>query len=370
MTNAMTLFDAPGGALPAHLKQMADELGSNIVTGVKVPSLSYEGKIWAISKDGNKEKLMRRNEDGDEEPIPVMRVVVAACNPRRGRAYYEGAYDPSNVSAPKCWSDDGITPDASVPDTDKQASRCEGCPMSVKGSRITDNNKPTVACASHRMLAVLPVNAQTNGIILDPLRLKIAITSDWDATSPEQEAQGWRSFQKYMDFLKSRGVGHTAQVVTKMKFDANVAYPKIFFSPERFLEAHEVEAVKPLLMSDDVTKLLSGTYTPAGVDGVEKATPPAAEQAATAPAVEAPPAPAPTPAPTPAPEVAAPAPAPAPTPAPEVAAPAPAPAPAPTPAPEVAAPPPADTPAATPAASTTVPSDLSELLSQWAPPAN
>ena len=346
MSNAMTLFDQGGGALPAHIQQLNDELGSNITEGVKVPSLSYEGKIWSVSKDGNKEKLMRRNEDGDDEPLAVMRVVIAAYNPRRGRAFYEGSYDPGNVSAPVCWSDDGKEPDSSIAADKKKSLRCDTCPQSVKGSRVTDSGKETVACASHRMLAVLPVKPDGQ-IIIDPLRMKIAITSDWDAQSPEQEANGWRSFQKYTEFLKSRGVGHTAAVVTKMKFDPNVAYPKIFFSPERFLQQNEVDAIKATIQGEEVQKLLAGTYTPVGTDGVEKEqTGSTVDEIAPAPAV-------------------APDPAPAPAPAAEMVIDA-----APAPAPEPVAATPAPAPEQSPPASTAVPAELEDLLSEWAPKGN
>jgi hypothetical protein len=33
---------------------------------------------------------------------------------------------------------------------------------------------------------------------------------------------------------------HTAAMVTKMKFDPEAAFPKIFFSAERYLEANEL----------------------------------------------------------------------------------------------------------------------------------
>lgn len=339
--NALTIFDNAGGQLPAHLQSFSDEVGSNITSGLKVPSLSYEGKVWAISKDGDKQKLMRINDDGDQEPLPTMRVVVAAYNSRRGRAYYSGSYDPGNVSPPVCWSDDGVTPDSSLPDLPpdgdktkphKYSPKCEGCPMSVKGSSVSDSGKATVACSSYRVLAVLPVAPETGQILLDPLRLKIAITSDWDAQSPDQEAQGWRSYSKYTDLLKSRQVNHTAMVVTKMKFDPNVSYPKIFFAAERYLSEAEMAAVKPFTVSDEVQSLLSGTYTPAGVDGVKKEEP--------APAQE--------------PEIAA---APAETPAPVAEAPAPA---------AEAAPAPAVQPAEqTPEASTAVPAELADVLSAW-----
>lgn len=298
--NALSIFDP--GQLPAHVGNFFGEAGSNIQDKQTVPSLSYEGKTWSISLDGNKTKLMKRNEDGDEEPISTMRVVVLDYAKRRGRQYYTGTYDPNNVSAPVCWSDDGITPDDTLPPPGtqvepgkpvKQSLKCDGCPMSVKGSKIVDG-KATVACSQHRMLAVVPAHK----LDFEPLRLKIAITSDWDSQSPEAEAQGWRSFSKYTDFLKSRGVQHTAALVTKIKFDTNTAYPKLFFAADRWLDQNELAIVGPLTRDEKVTKLLSGTFTPNGVDGTEKApvgdnpTPPSSTESAQATT--------PTPAPAPA----------------------------------------------------------------------
>ena len=89
-----------------------------------VPSLSYEGKNWTIVKDGNKTKLQAQNSDGDMVPIPIMRVVLLNFNAERGRAYYEGTYNPAQASAPLCWSPDGKAPDPSV--KAKQSSACNG----------------------------------------------------------------------------------------------------------------------------------------------------------------------------------------------------------------------------------------------------
>jgi hypothetical protein len=104
----------------------------------------------------------------------------------------------------------------------------------------------------------------------EPLRLKIAITSDFDKQSPDAEQQGWYAFSNYTDYLKSRGVQHTAALVTKIKFDANAAYPKLFFAADRWLEANELAQVAPLTKDPNVQSLLAGTWTPAGVDGVRK----------------------------------------------------------------------------------------------------
>jgi hypothetical protein len=281
MSNALTMFD-PKAGLPAHVANFFGAEGTNIDNRSTVPSLSPQGKVWTIALNGEKTKLIKRNSDGDEEPVSVMRVVVLDYAKRRGRTYYEGSYDPDKEAAPICWSDDGITPDASVPDdikSTKTSFKCDTCPMSAKGSKVADNGKALTACAQHRMLAVVPANK----LDFQPLRLKIAITSDWDKQSPDAEAQGWYGFQNYTDYIKSRGVQHTAAVVTKMKFDPNAAYPKIFFAADRWLEPAELAQVAPLTKDPEVQKLLGGTWTPAGVDGVRKdATTDAIEQPQTA----------------------------------------------------------------------------------------
>lgn len=263
--NALSIFGGSALAVPTHVAGFF-ETESNIVNGLTVPSLSYEGKVWTVSVNGDKTRLMKRDADGDEAPVATMRVVVLDFNSRRGRALYEGAYDPAKVSAPVCWSDDGVAPDKSI--EAPKCGTCKDCPMAVKGSKVTEQGKATTACSQHRMIAVVPAN----DLSFTPLRMKIAITSDWDGQSPDLQAQGWYAFSNYTDFLKSKGVQHTAALVTKMKFDPSVAYPKVIFSPDRWLEQDELAKVKPLVQAEETKALLGGTWTPAGADGVQKAT--------------------------------------------------------------------------------------------------
>lgn len=264
MANDLTTFQP--GALPAHLASFFPE--TNIVTGgVTVPSLSPQGKVWTISVDGNKTKLEKRDSDGETVPVGVMKVVILDFAKRRGRAYYEGAYDPDKESAPLCWSDDGVAPDNSS--TQLQSKKCAECPKAIKGSKVTDNGKAITACSQHRMLALVPAQK----LDFTPLRLKIAITSDFDKQSPgaaANEQQGWFAFSNYLDYLKSVNVPHTAAVVTKMKFDSNATYPKILFAADRWLTPEELATVAPLTKDEDVQKLLGGTWTPAGPDGTQK----------------------------------------------------------------------------------------------------
>jgi len=253
MSNALTMFSQNKLVIPSHIGNFFGE-ESNIAERASVPSLGYEGKVWQISMDGEKTKLVKKNDDGDEEPLSTMRVVVLEYAKRRGRAYYEGAYDPAKIGAPVCASDDGVVPNANVPTP--QASKCEGCPMSVKGSKITESGKAVTACSQHRMLAVVPAN----NLGFTPLRMKIAITSDYDKQSPDLEAQGWYAFSNYTSMLRAKGVQHTAALVTKMKFDPNAAYPKVLFSPDRWLTEAEIAQVAPVVRSDAVKALVEPHY--------------------------------------------------------------------------------------------------------------
>lgn len=259
MSNALALFDPKQMQVPAHLMD-DDGWKANIKPPVTVPSLAYTGKVWTVVANGERTPLMKRDADGDEAPVQVLRTFILDYAARRGRAYYPGTYDPAATAAPTCWSDDGEKPHEAV--EDKQSKTCASCKWAAKGSRIADNGKATTACGQHRMLAVVLANKPD----MQPLRLKLAITSDWDKNE-ENAAQGYFAFQQYTNFLTGRGVNNTAKVVTKMRFDPAVAYPKVLFSPDRWATAEEVAAFKPRLGTPEVTSLLAGTYTPAGVDG-------------------------------------------------------------------------------------------------------
>jgi hypothetical protein len=196
-----------------------------------------------------------------------MRVVVLDYAKRRGRTLYltpEGEpanYNPDKPGKPACWSDDGITPHASV--AAPQHRTCDGCPMSAKGPKINDNGKPVAGCSQHRMLAIVPANK----LDFTPLRLKLAITSDWDRQSPDLEAQGWFAFSNFILQLQKKGASHTAAFVTKIRFDPNVTWPKVMFAQDRQLTDAELAVIRPIVKSDEIKRLLAGTWTPTGADG-------------------------------------------------------------------------------------------------------
>jgi hypothetical protein len=260
MSNALSIFDGPRISVPAHVASFFAE-ESNIPDRPTVPALTFEGKVWQVNIDGEKTKMLRRDEDGEMVPVPTIKVVILGFNARRGRAYYPSSYNPDNPGKPECWSDDGIAPHASI--AEPKASKCDGCPLAAKGSKQTDDGRSVAACSQHRLLVVVPEKK----LDMQPLRMKISVTSDWDKESPDLQKEGWFAFNNYTDMLKSKGVQHTASLVTKMKFDPSKAYPKIIFSPDRWLDDSELAQVAPVVKSQGVKDLLGGTWTPDGAAG-------------------------------------------------------------------------------------------------------
>ena len=262
MANEVSTQKAANGlsfAVPAHLQTaMASAGHGNIAEKASVPSLTYGGKVWTMVIGGEKKILRRKNEEGDQENVQILRVVVLDYAKQRGRALYEGAYDDANPRQPECWSEDGKKPHVAV--EAPQCSSCEVCPKAAKGSKIVDGRE-MIACAQHRMLAVVPAN----NLEFEPLRLKIAVTSDWDKSDEESMAEGWYGFSNYVDFLRANGCAWSNALVTRMRF-ANTKYPKVQFARGDFLDADDFQKTLAIGQGEGVKKLLSG-FTPAGADG-------------------------------------------------------------------------------------------------------
>ena len=266
MAQELTTFADRPALSPKYSKFF--EENKNIQDRQTVPSISYEGKKWTIVLNGEKNIVQKRDSDGDLVPVTTLKVVVLDQNPVRGRAYYEGAYNPETVTMPRCWSDDSVTPSKFV--KEPCAANCATCPMSAKGSRKSDDptKKELVACSQHQFIAVVPAFDLNH----EPLRIKLAITSIWDGKNKANDEAGWFAFKNYTDFLRANGVDHTGLVVTKMKFDSTVGigYPKVLFARDRFLTDEDMDVLVPIIQSQKVKQLISTSWTPNGVDGVKQ----------------------------------------------------------------------------------------------------
>ena len=271
MSQDMTLFDQQN--LPAHLQDMfGDE--SNIDAGAKINALSIRGKVFRVIYEGEEKPITRFDEEtGDREPVSTLNVIVLNQGPFGARVLHDKEYSADGGGAPKCFSLDGKFPDPAA--SEPQARSCAECPHAVKGSKVTPNGTLTTACSLQRRLAVVPAHKPD----FAPLLLRLAATSAYDPETKGAE-NGWMAWRQYLDFLNARGVRHTAQLVTKLRFDSNAEHPKLLFKPERFLEADEAKVVAANMKSEAVAQLL---FAPENTGPAE----PAAAEAAPAPAKKA-----------------------------------------------------------------------------------
>ena len=283
MSNVIPFAQAP---VPAYVSAFFTPEDSNVTAKQTIPGLSFRGKNFRISLDG--EETLITNREGD--PVTTIPVVVLDQVPNRSRVFYEGQYTAGDNKPPRCSSVDGVRPDASI--SEPVCSTCAKCPNAVKGSKITAANKQTTACVPVKRIVLVPAGKLDFAALL----ARIPQTSMWDKNNQENEAKGWYAWDQYLDFLKSRGVTHLAQVVTKIKFDARMEYPKLLFSADRWLTQEELAVVQARWKSDEVGDLLYGrnlapaTYDEDAEDGMNTAQQAPAQQAPAqqAPAQDAP----------------------------------------------------------------------------------
>ena len=157
-----------------------------------------------------------------------MNVVFVKMAHNPSRTYYSAAYKEGEKVSPICWSNDGKTPDPEV--KVPQASKCEMCPMSAKGSSPMGSGS---ACRlSWRTAVVLP-----NDPSGDIMQLVLPATSAFG-----KEESGKYPFRPYVQMLANHGVS-AGRVVTKMQFDTKSPVPRVLFSPVSAINADDLDVL-------------------------------------------------------------------------------------------------------------------------------
>lgn len=186
--------------------------------------------------------------DGTKTPGPLELVIVDFTSKNM---FYEGAYDPKNISPPACFSIGtdikSMAPSKNSPAP--QASDCSSCPMNQFGS--AGDGK---ACKNCRVLAVLPPDADAD----TPLWIL--------STSPTAN----KGFDGYVGQVVRLFDMPPIGVVTTVSFDSSVTYAKLVFSdpkPNGNVAAHFTrmdEAKQMLAVEPDVSGFVSKAKKPAG----------------------------------------------------------------------------------------------------------
>jgi len=164
-----------------------------------------------------------------------MNVIFVKMSHTPSRTYYTGAFKEGEKISPACWSSDSKVPDADV--KNPQASSCEKCQWSVKGS---GQSGVGAACRlSWRTAVVLPQDPGG-----DIMQLVLPATSAFG-----DEENGRWPFRSYIKMLANHNIS-ASRVITKMQFDTKATAPRVLFSPVAgvpadMLETLQAQAKKP-----------------------------------------------------------------------------------------------------------------------------
>lgn len=138
----------------------------------------------------------------DDTPVKGNELRCVVLMAMHENQYYEGAFDPSNISIPTCYAfgepdgdGEGMHPHEEC--TSPQNDTCEGCPLNEMGSADTGRGK---ACKNIRRLALVTEDALESAEALEEAEiraLKVPVTSvkNWSKfvhrTAEEMQRPSW-----------------------------------------------------------------------------------------------------------------------------------------------------------------------------------
>lgn len=234
MANDLMNIEAFKNARPAAAfmqRPLNESLADGI--GASYGVLSYRGKSWSLRYRGENHMLLRPD---DGTPMGYIDVIIVRQARSKSKSYYpQGTYDPNNPSneRPMCASLDGIKPDADA--RQPQAVACTVCPHN-EFKQLPDGKKRR-DCSDYKRMAVLLMPAvaklMLNGETLnEPVFLRVPPASLNDLAS-------------YGAMLDGQGFPYNS-VVTRIKFDAKEAHPKMIFTAQRPLSDEDAKFILPL----------------------------------------------------------------------------------------------------------------------------
>ncbi len=239
----LSIFSANTGLTNNPLFQELQGLNDKLAGG-------EGGTYRRISIKGGKFRQMVGGEQISVTREAELGIVIIDAAPI-ARTYYAKSYDPATATAPTCWSSDTKTPDASVPEESRQASKCDDCPMAIKGSGQGESR----ACRFSQRLAVV-----LEGALEEVYQLQLPATSVFGDVKNNR-----MPMQAYGKFLKAHKAPAIA-VYTDMYFDDESESPKLFFKANRPLTEEELETVAALRDTEAVSNALNMTV--AATEGV------------------------------------------------------------------------------------------------------
>ena len=224
----------PLGQAQLERAQVNNEVFSGgIKTGSDfLPTLSLKGRQFHIKA-------------GKDKPVDLedrtLDVIMVTARADLSKQYYAGEYGDGSQAkgkAPDCKSADGKVPDPDI--ANPPSKTCATCRMNAWGSKINAvTGKEGKACADHKVL------------ILAPPTLEPATDPNEKPLQLQLPAASLKNLGEYIKLLNHNGLAAN-EVVTKLKFTNEDAFPKLEFKYVRNLAPDEIQQVQQIAVRDDV----------------------------------------------------------------------------------------------------------------------
>jgi len=271
MSTNIVPFDS--GKVPASIFAIFGDPSTNDIVGNRgggggFPVVSIKGKVFHITRGGEKTLITK---PGEDDPAASIEVVLVRANPSNSKVYYANGYQEGSDAKPACYSNSGVKPEADA--QEPQAKTCATCQHNVWGSRITESGKKGKACTDSCRIAVATVDTPN-----DPMLIRVPAAS-------------LKALTEYGKIVAARGVKPEA-CITRIGFDYSVAHPALTFKPVGLIgDADTLQEIKDVRDGDLVAQIVGIAATPAADVPVEdnaEAAAPAPTKAVTAPKPAAP----------------------------------------------------------------------------------
>ena len=247
--------------LPDYLKEVQLDDVTKALSG---------GGSKRISLRGSKFRLVVNGDEVSTSKNDKMEIVIVNAAKDVARQFYAKSYNKDEITAPDCWSNDGIAADKSI--EKPQHHNCAECPQNIKGSGQGESR----ACRHFRRLAV----ALAHDLHGDVYQLQLASKSIFGKGDLEH-----MPFDQFAKYVGSQGYNLNT-LVTEMRFDEDSDTAKLFFRPVRFLQKDEWQSAVQLGNTPAAKSAVQMTVYQ--TDNTPKLSAPKAEKPAVAEAVEEP----------------------------------------------------------------------------------
>ena len=238
-------------ALVAELAKLLGQPNPELMSGLGGDYVA----LPSIGLNGTRFKIERPDQDAYQFPNTSINVVMLGAWDGVRKQFYIKKYDPTatEVGAPDCSSDDGVTPLASS--RAKQCDTCAACPHNAFGTAIAADGsagKGKRCVDKKRLILFSPEPAKVSGgQVADHI------------FHMDVPPASFKPLKTYLQELSKHGIHDPVAVFTTIGFDAKSTFPVLTFSLANVLNVEGVQKLLALRDGDEVKEFKAPFKQPA-----------------------------------------------------------------------------------------------------------